>query len=183
MRHETRNNVGVRQPKHLTLGAAASKKTTGLIPHDYLEFQFPRLEELFAEFCHDRGTIFLAAEDIQVGGVRFVGKVTGDQRCLYQLGHRIPGDATIRSEMDDLRFSKAFHINEITQFNDELTDFICIANGLGVTPLEVDTGVKPPCLPLSEVLYDIGVRYCVTHGSHLGDVLKLYSNIQRILKI
>ena len=53
-----------------------------------------RAEKIFGEGLDDSRVITLAAEYVEVGVVRIVGKMAADERRRNQLHHRIPGDPT-----------------------------------------------------------------------------------------
>jgi len=53
-----------------------------------------RAEEIFGEGLDDRRVITLAAEYIEIGVIRIVGKMAADQRRRDQLHHGIAGDPT-----------------------------------------------------------------------------------------
>ena len=79
-------------------------------------------EELLAKSCGNGGCIFFAAEDVNVGCIFIVGEVSGEERGFDELCHRISCDTVIWTEVDDLRLAKAFHIDKVGKFENELVD-------------------------------------------------------------
>jgi hypothetical protein len=88
--------------------------------------------------------IRLAAEDVDIGVIGKIRKMTGDQGRFDQLDHRISCHALFFAEVDHLTFTEAFHADEFTELDDILPDPFCASNCPGVAGIEIETGEEAP---------------------------------------
>jgi hypothetical protein len=76
--------------------------------------------------------IGLAAEDIDVSGIREVCKMSRNQRGLNQLNHRKTFNPDVLAEMDDLTFTESFHSDQLTKLDHVPFYRFRAANRLGI---------------------------------------------------
>lgn len=90
--------------------------------------------------------VVLAGENIKVGVVRLVGEMRGNARSLDELEHGIARDALFFAEIHHMALAEALHVDALTQRHDELLDFLRIADGCSVAPVEVYRSEESPCV-------------------------------------
>ena len=102
----------------------------------------------------------VAAEDIDMLRC-VVGEVCREEGGLNELGHRIPGDSLIWSEVNDLRFAEAFHVDQVRQLENELVDLLCVTYRCRVALFQVDRCAKAPAIVFLKLCNDLCVGQVV----------------------
>lgn len=116
-----------------------------------------RTEERFAKLGGGIWFVVLATEDVYVGGLRRVDKMTGNKGRLDKLCDRIPCDAIIFTEINDIGLSKPFHLDQVTEFYQKLGEMFGIFDATGFAIVQIDSGAQAPRRSFSEFLDDLPI--------------------------
>lgn len=100
---------------------------------DCLRIDTLGFEKPFGKVDYGLRVIDLAAKDVKISRVSLIREMRGNQGRLYELGHRISCDPLVFTKMDDLGFTKPFHLDKITKLYNELSDFLRVSDDIRIT--------------------------------------------------
>jgi hypothetical protein len=113
-------------------------------PDDGVSFHSVGLEEFLGKVGHHLRIVSLAAEHVEISGIRLVGKMGRDQGGLDELSHGVSGYPLILAKMNYLGFPIAFHLNEVTELNHKPSNGFSVSNDLRITMVKVNGSKNPP---------------------------------------
>jgi hypothetical protein len=102
-----------------------------------MDFYGVRLEKGLREICNFSGIIGFAAEYVDVGGIREVSKMPGNNGGLDKLNHRISCNTLIFAKIDHLTVAEAPHINKVTQLHHVTPDLIGVSDKYRITVVDI----------------------------------------------
>ena len=105
-----------------------------------------------------------ARKNVKICAISFIGKMTGNKRGFYELGHRVASHPLIFSEINHSAFAETFHINKFAKFVDELFYFFGVSDSFRVATIEVNTGRESP---IAVFVYFLSVKITVVHFFNL----------------